>query len=225
MARKNHPFKGELAKPIRIQTPRKPTISLLEEDSENAEKMRLHQIAVRQTRTKATLERLSKLSLLLEHYGLKNECNEVKWLLLVMKLAEDYVPGFQIEERKTVGRKKSWTDHELFMLYFQVRARIEATKSNARTINITDVCKTLLRTEPWKNKGFTVKVLQNKYTAASRLESVEVFEKLITLEVGKQASGLEKIKRRQIIIDALITKEKQNPRNRIPHFFGICHVP
>jgi hypothetical protein len=202
MAKKNHPYKGALAKPIRVQTPKKPVLSLLAEDSEWAEAMRLHKIAVLENRLKARVEMLAKLPLLLEHYGLQNESNEMKWLSLVMKLAEDCVPGFKIEERKTIGRKKSWTDHELLKIYYAVRDKIEG---KSRKITVREACISLAKQEPWKGK-LTAKALQHQYIAAAKSNIVKICELIMSGMVKKNGMELHEAMIRRKAIDALLNE-------------------
>ncbi len=62
---------------------------------------------------------------LLKVYGLESEKPETKWLMLSMRLAEDYVPAFK-EPIKSAGRKPGKKVAEGLMLVYAVHAVMEA---------------------------------------------------------------------------------------------------
>ncbi|MBN8544267.1 MAG: hypothetical protein J0M34_08395 [Alphaproteobacteria bacterium] len=113
------------------------------------------------------IERSRRFLLLLEEYNI--EAGENRWLHLAMALANDYVPGLQIEYRKKPGRKDE--SAEYILLYFQVRDAI--SKSGKKPL---EICQKLNKTAQWSH--VTAKALYQNYLKAKKSPIVIVLKAL-----------------------------------------------
>ena len=64
------------------------------------------------------LKKHKKLMLLAEHYGI-DHTSDALWYSLAHKLADDYIPGFEVRlyPDKKKGRSEDWTEMRLAKLY------------------------------------------------------------------------------------------------------------
>ena len=109
---------------------------------------------------KIAIETTSKLGILLKHYGIdKNDNN--RWFMLALNLAATHVPGFGIEHEKKTGRPKEWDETKLAKLYLDVEELKRELAENGYSTQITNVCRTMARKEPYKE--YTGKTLSNQY--------------------------------------------------------------
>ncbi|MDH4565949.1 hypothetical protein E8E95_04595 [Pseudomonas sp. BN414] len=116
-------YKGDLAKPIRLEPP---GLLVTPEQQE--------------AWLDAPLPELSrKMNLLLEEYGLEaGACTAAVW-----SLALDHVPGFQVVIGKGPGRETVWSPCTRALLVLSIE------ELQVLGITITEACKRLACEEPW----------------------------------------------------------------------------
>lgn len=181
MTKKKRKFTGKLAKPIRINTQSMASKSLLASDEEIQNQLQRDKQELVREALSATVQQLEKIVLLFEHYGIAQHDND-RWCWLAINLARDYVPEFQIESKKRRGRGKTWDDAVYAFLYFTIHKKMHQSKHSTRTLNISDVCKSLVKNhEPWKSMNVKAKTLENNYALASESPQVSVFKTLFDL--------------------------------------------
>ncbi|MGE0109158.1 MAG: hypothetical protein AB7S81_05255 [Bdellovibrionales bacterium] len=137
----------------------------------------------------ATEEAIKKLPLLYKHYDL-NIGDEGSADALVMRLAIDYVPGFQVAYPKKRGRKNVWHAGTLLALWVDVQNKIIEKNCSAR-----GACSMLLTQEKWKQaladgkamkqgnivtsqKQEMLKTLNNRYEESEKSPFVQLVSKL-----------------------------------------------
>lgn len=124
-------FKGELAAPIK---PRRP--HLLMDDTESS-----------QQQAKWAEEDHHKLLLLCEHFGIATTpMSALTFYNLAMRLACDFVPGFQ--EKRSKGRKSKWHIGNMGALVVEVE-RLVQPGDNAH--GVSWAAGVLATKEPWKS--------------------------------------------------------------------------
>jgi hypothetical protein len=120
-------------------------------------------------------ELLSRLSDLLDHYKIERN-PETQWLALAMKLAEEYVPAFQLADAEAPrGRPTKWDAVTLAKLYSAVCIENLARKARGIAESDRDVCRLLATRAPWKTMG-SDKVLYNQFVEAKKSDLVRLIE-------------------------------------------------
>lgn len=103
-----------------------------------------------------------RLSLLLDLYGIPADSDD-KWRDLALALAQDYVPGFRVEN--SPGARKKWGRRELMRLYSKV-GELMATGMSAM-----EACR-ILAVAPDTEQGFPLcksfETLRRRYHEAKR---------------------------------------------------------
>jgi hypothetical protein len=125
-------FSGILARPIEIRTKRRTLIGSLTDDE-----IELHN---KREILRAVTEQLRKINELREWLGLDDRATspEANWVILALKLAQHFVPGFRIKDLTTErsrGRKKEWNWEK----YCQLLADVESLKKE-RTRTDSEAC-------------------------------------------------------------------------------------
>jgi hypothetical protein len=147
-------FTGALATPIKVVHPR---------EAKSAED-RWHGLS----------ETFSKLHLLFDHYGIAptNEDGSHNWPVLVLALAQDFVPGFHLDMGEKRGRKPDLVrDISLIVDVQMLVAERRCSVSEAVHVLVTSPRPEFRRRWGGKNK----KTLQNSYHAALKSERVREF--------------------------------------------------
>lgn len=106
-------------------------------------------------------ERIRKLAPLLKHYGLDEDTESVE-LILAFRLASDFVPGFQIENKARVGRPPTSID-ENARLY-----RTVTDVMDQKGCSQIEACKIVKKMHEYKRFG-TAKSLETAYLKQKRL--------------------------------------------------------
>ncbi|MCD1644798.1 hypothetical protein [Aurantimonas coralicida] len=143
-------WKGELDKPIKWDGPIRPSSTLHQllgvaaTDDEIAE----YEAQLQAEQKRVFEERLIKVSLLAKHYGV-NATSEGGMLLLLMRLAEDTVPGFRIEySHRRRGRPPKWKD-AIGIRRSELIIDVEVIKRSRRCSDI-QACHWLLKSPRFK---------------------------------------------------------------------------
>jgi ribosomal protein S17E len=147
-------WKGELARPIRPTVIRPPGMSVINPETIkqiNETMVRLHDEEVER-------QFEHKLRLLMDHYSISDTGD---WRELSLKLAVDFVPGFQVEAQiktvthtgpvmldgqKKVGRRAEWTLERLY----QLSKSVEEVKMQHRLKSDRGALEFLMRSKKWE---------------------------------------------------------------------------
>lgn len=97
-----------------------------------------------------------KFNLLFQHYGIDVR-DDQRWTALTIELAFDHVPGFQIGEPETRGRKPVWSIGEKIRLLDSVTTLV--TKGHSAR----GACHILAKREPYKSRGEKPATLSRRY--------------------------------------------------------------
>lgn len=170
--------KGPLTAPLRPpdQPPDYPTALLTGTDPLAVEEWK---DKYEEWRTNAGIEMglaaIEKLGALLDHYGIQRDAEE-RWFNLALKLALDYVPGFQVE-RKPVpkGRRLKWTEMRLAALHCAVMTENLRRRDVGLAESDIDACRRLAKTDAWRGWG-EAKTLCNKLGEARTSLLVQMIE-------------------------------------------------
>lgn len=175
-----------LATPITVPPAKR--LQLWESLSEK-EDQKLHKCETLKRAMFATTKTIEKQPLLYQHYGLNIE-DEGSAKALVLRLAIDYVPGFQVKEKgRKKGRKNVWNLFVLAVLWIDVQKLVKTRKCSERS-----ACNILMKKSPWKDaleKGKArvrgndasstdeqrLKTLNNRYEEAKRSDLVKIISR------------------------------------------------
>lgn len=125
-----------------------------------------------------------KLLLLLKHYNLPAD-DPKSWRMLSLRLAKDYIPGFQIMTKANSGRPPIWDSDDLLDLYVAVENKKKEAKAAGRTTTIENICSHLIKEAPWKFiEKCTEKTLYHRYAASKKDPLVKLL-----LEKDKKEPG------------------------------------
>ncbi len=170
MEGKKNKFIGKyksLGDPIYISPLSSKTISVLTFKKDKDEITKDIKLREEERENFVATERLKKLSLLLDYYGIdKNKENA--WFELTYKLSVDYFLGFQLKELNNSGRKEEWNDFKLLKLYFEVNKKIAEKKSKDLSYSQRSICNSL--SQEWGSSGAT---LNNRYIKAKKSQLVK----------------------------------------------------
>ncbi len=122
-------FTGKLGEKISLDEHKKRLIAYLRNDDE--EIRALNNI------------NYEKLELLIKHYGIKE--SNIKHIHLLLALAHDFVPAFQVETKAGADRK--WT----FSIRADLYNRVVELMRGPPPRKIVPACKILADEEPWKS--------------------------------------------------------------------------
>jgi hypothetical protein len=107
-----------------------------------------------------------KLILLCDYYGLKKN----DWFTLSLCMARDFVPGFNISEKKKVGRTKEWNMIELAIFNWKINKIHKEKSLNNSKYSFTSACKDYAKLIYKSDK-----TVINMYTASKSSELVKMF--------------------------------------------------
>lgn len=137
-----------ITKPIRLKRPIGPADYLLMQlDSDDffqrmQKDSQQHNDKIREIREL----QLKKLALLMGHYKIKSETNPI--LELLLRVLEDFVPGFQVEYEKPKGRKTKWNPCTWGLLWYDVGQYI---KEHPGHNSMATACNNLAKRPYWKD--------------------------------------------------------------------------
>lgn len=121
------------------------------------------------------LKRHKKLLALADHYGI-DPGGEEPWLALAGKLADDYIPGFEVKLKKKEKLGK-WSDMRLAKLYCSVILKNKDLEERGNTKSIAAACSVLSKSGYWKGEG-DGKTLNNKFNDAKKTSLVRMLDRL-----------------------------------------------
>lgn len=116
---------------------------------------------------------MEKTKYLFEHYNIDSSKGDLKWILLCLKLAEDYVPGFQKKYGVKVKTKPiSWTPDKYLTLYWHVTQ----SKKKNKKLSFKAICENLSR----NNELYKGQISLNKRFSESKDSTLIKFFKNIS---------------------------------------------
>jgi hypothetical protein len=153
-------FTGPLAKPIRLKVH---FSTLADAAPKEAQQLNLEE------RVKAFREWLSKFDLLFAHYGLENKNRD--WPALVVEMAVDLVPGFQVVNAEKRGRGRPISPQlEDICLLVDAELVKQDLGADGSAASDTKAAAVLKNNPPYKARWghLTTESLQNKISKARR---------------------------------------------------------
>ena len=153
-------FTGPLAKPIRLKVN---FSTLADAAPKEAQQLNLEE------RVRAFREWLSKFDLLFAHYGLENKNRD--WPALVVEMAVDLIPGFQIVDAEKPGRGHPVSSpFEDIWLLVDVELVKKDLGSDRSVVSDPKAAAVLTNEAPYKARWghLSVPSLQNKISQARR---------------------------------------------------------
>jgi hypothetical protein len=163
-AAKKPKFSGKLAKPLKHSDP---PLLLTDEQLKRWGDNEYQRLLAAQ---------LAKLPLLMEHYDVAAALdgrplgNETRYLMLALRLARDFVPGFMTErEHPRKGRRSRQVDRNLLLM------KVETEKLLAsRKLSDSEACELILRDENFDRVPNLAKQAENLATEVSRARNPEI---------------------------------------------------
>ena len=149
-------FVGDLAEPIWCD---RPAIACVFDESHPA----VAEACDKEYR-RVTEEAVRKLDLLVDHYKVERG-NPYQWQILAFRMAKQFIPGFRISARPSVGAPLDWGPIELAGLYLEVEA---LTKQG---MSAMDACRVLLRAQDgsWRYpRCRSVKTIYRRYQQSKK---------------------------------------------------------
>lgn len=126
-------------------------------------------------------ERVRRLGLLLDHYGLSQ--NDEHWQIkLIFSLAIDFVPGMQIQEKPSKKRGRPAKEFQQWK-----RLHDDVLKLKSQGYSLREACRNLKETDQWRHYG-TARSLETAYRKAA--ERVRWNQALAAALLNREPTGV-----------------------------------
>ena len=157
--KKRSKYKGELAKPIVLDPYFAIALSIVAKKGAQPDKEQ-EEIIRRRRDAWILLARGRKLALLLEHFGISESAKHV-WLQLALALAQEHVPGMEINSLRKKGRPARRPSS------LEIRMAVH-TVLFERDHGVSDAIRILQKREPERWGKFKFADLRNRYYEAMK---------------------------------------------------------